>query len=637
MMELNSYMPTLEEIREEGTNEFDENLLLEYEILSAEELKKVECKCGANGEKHNDSTAFSSIHNSVRLKNAQVMGQSRDLRMSERNTGSGSRLTHLHPERPDLTGSISSSVTSTSLASTTLGYDINNENRVLDIRPDFRSMRNQQAYTYRNTCNNHDLNSTALHHVDENNSLVCNNNFGSYPRDNASGSVNMSIAGSSIRGSIFNLDHISTATDLSIEQHGIDFNSAIGRKLFIKAIRQKYMNIYYVLSQQLCGDFSGNQSIATFLVILNTLEIRQPELKGRFFQTRSIDDEMTFTDIASVARDNKISAEVSQVFKESLISNFRKSLQLSCKSSNILLLCCYHGNMARVQFSLIGGYFKNKDTILVLTASKSRFRARWIPVLLMWKLLLNGVTTEDGRLKEGSTGGYMLLQKNERNPRIAVRINKNALLCLEPPAVSSSQDFEHLLTQWSKWLAHPATHGTGDVILRAVNCVVNNLESQKSTPTVRRLANVRRIVNCKIDSLTDIISNTKVYNTVKQQIDSLSSDSLTKLETFSEWLISMTYSSTGTRNSKSPFKRARKKRMSKYTTSKIVYKDNLILAMCLIFWPYSVSQHGTNGASLAQSVHSDLKSFPWHTMVKVQEQLRLIVTVMQCSLRDRLV
>ena len=230
----------------------------------------------------------------------------------------------------------------------------------------------------------------------------------------------------------------------------------------------------------------------------------------------------------------------------------------------------------------------------------------------------------------------MLLQRNETNPRIAVRINKNALLCLEPPAVSNSQDFENVLSSWTHWLALRATDVTDDVILQAINHVVINLNSQKDVQV--GTANVRRIVNCKAGSLTDIISKTKVYNAVKNQIDSLSSDSLKKLEVFSEWIVSMTYSSSIKNVDKKMkvmnFKKIRKKPANRNHSSRIIYKDNLMLAMCLIFWPYPVSEVNTNATSLSLAVHSDLGSFPWDTMVRVQEQLRFVVTIMQYSLND---
>ena len=78
---------------------------------------------------------------------------------------------------------------------------------------------------------------------------------------------------------------------------------------------------------------------------------------------------------------------------------FRKAVKLSCKSSNILLLCHYHINNTTGQFSFIGGYFKDKDTVLILTPSKSKFLARWVPTLLMWKILLNDVTGEQDTSK----------------------------------------------------------------------------------------------------------------------------------------------------------------------------------------------------------------------------------------------
>lgn len=237
----------------------------------------------------------------------------------------------------------------------------------------------------------------------------------------------------------------------------------------------------------------------------------------------------------------------------------------------------------------------------------------------------------------------MLLQRNETNPRIAVRINKSALLCLEPPAVLNSQDFENLFRSWIRWLAQPATDITDDVILQAINHVVNNLNSQKATVQVAT-ANVRRIVTCNPGSLSDIISRTKVYNAVKNQIDSLSSDSLKKLEVFSEWIVSMTYSSSiknvDRKMKVMNFKKIRKKPTGSSggrggSSNRIIYRDNLMLAMCLVFWPYRHTTVDTNSTSLSQSVHTDLGAFPLDLMVRVQEQMRFVVTVMKYSYTDR--
>lgn len=195
--------------------------------------------------------------------------------------------------------------------------------------------------------------------------------------------------------------------------------------------------------------------------------------------------------------------------------------------------------------------------------------------------------------------------------------------------------FQRLLRNWSRWLAQPATDAT--VILQGINLVINNVNVPRKHQHDVGVANVQRIVECKVDSFTDVISRTKVYKSVKNQIDSLFTEDLKKLELFSEWICSM-YSSSGKCTDRKlrgmNFKKIRKKPAPKCHTSKIVYKDNLMPAMCLVFWPYSVGRRGTNSASLAQSVYSDLSMFPSETMVRIQEQMRFVVEVMQYSFKD---
>ena len=312
-MELAGYQPTLGKIQEEPDgeelNDFDESILLEYAILTEEDLKKAlyidnpteetlaGCKCG---EVQNEWCTFSAFHTKAATKNSHLI----ELNLNRNNSNC------LYPDINYPDGSTGSSIIN-------IVYEDHHNDRVRVL--------NNNDYDSESNYNSLNGNDSGIHNVDSRDSSIYSSQSN---RKSLNGSINDSINKSlngSISGSLFNLEEIVNASPtLPLDKQGIDFNTVTGRKIFIKAIRQKYMNIYYVVSQQrLSGDFIGNQSVATFVMILNSLEIRQVELQGDYFRTHSLSDEMTFTDIAAVARDNKLSAEISQVFKESCISNFR--------------------------------------------------------------------------------------------------------------------------------------------------------------------------------------------------------------------------------------------------------------------------------------------------------------------------
>ena len=83
---------------------------------------------------------------------------------------------------------------------------------------------------------------------------------------------------------------------------------------------------------------------------------------------------------------------------------------------------------------------QDRDEVLLLTPSKSKLHAHWIAVNPLWKILQNDATPETGSRKEATRktataknttpGGYVLLQKNEDKPRIAVRIHKVFHYCM---------------------------------------------------------------------------------------------------------------------------------------------------------------------------------------------------------------
>lgn len=346
-MELAGYQPTLGKIQEEPDDpdqfvDFDESILLEYAILTEHDLhkalyldnpegaKKSGCKCG---DVLNDWCTFSAFHEKTGAKNSHLIesnttSNSRTLRQSPSHArsgggGGGGRVGDEHhgggggggggnlSEYSDMNSGSGSIVN-------IICEDQNHRVRVLK----------SSEYDVDSSINSLNGNDSGIHNLDSRNSSIYSSR--SHTTKSLNGSINESITKSmngSITGdSLFNLDEIVNASPhLPLDKQGIDFNTVTGRKVFIKAIRQKYMNIYYVVSQQrLSGEFIGNQSVATFIMILNSLEIRSPSgPQGDYFRTHALSDEMTFTDIASVARDNKLSAEISQVFKESCISNFR--------------------------------------------------------------------------------------------------------------------------------------------------------------------------------------------------------------------------------------------------------------------------------------------------------------------------
>ena len=321
-MEFAAYQPTLGKIQEEPDDpeelsEFDESILLEYAILTEDDLTKASyindgdnklgCTCG---DTKNEWCSFSAFHKKTGVNNTQLI----ELSLNKE----GIKYSPINGRKEEEhNGNLSECSDMNSGSSTSIVNIICEDHG--------HCVRVLSDYDYDSTYNSLNGNDSGIHNIDSRNNSICsdvshNKSF--------KGSINESISKSlnnSFNESLFNIDDlVNISLNVPLEKQGIDFNTVHGRKVFIKAIRQKYMNIYYVVSQQrLSGDFIGNQSVATFVMVLNSLEIRQSELQGAYFQTHSLNDEMSFTDIASVARDNKLSAEVSQVFKESCISNFR--------------------------------------------------------------------------------------------------------------------------------------------------------------------------------------------------------------------------------------------------------------------------------------------------------------------------
>ena len=81
-------------------------------------------------------------------------------------------------------------------------------------------------------------------------------------------------------------EDVTASMPCSIQQHidnnlCVDFNSNIGRKIFLKAIHQKYMNIYYILPQQ-CMLQESHSGSATLLLLLNALKVEPLYSKHRF-------------------------------------------------------------------------------------------------------------------------------------------------------------------------------------------------------------------------------------------------------------------------------------------------------------------------------------------------------------------
>lgn len=70
---------------------------------------------------------------------------------------------------------------------------------------------------------------------------------------------------------------------------------------------------------------------------------------------------------------------------------FRKDIKAACHSEDKICVCYYACNelyqTAGHYFTLIGGYFKEKDLVLLFDASRNKIPSFWIPVPVLWKAI----------------------------------------------------------------------------------------------------------------------------------------------------------------------------------------------------------------------------------------------------------
>ena len=109
----------------------------------------------------------------------------------------------------------------------------------------------------------------------------------------------------------------------------IEFNTNIGRKIFVKAIRQKYMNVYYKLPQQCVMQEnvprqSGSLTLQTLLNCLQPTYSRH-QIDRTILQTDSVDKQNSwdYDDFAYMARFNQLSVEAVIVSELTSIKYFR--------------------------------------------------------------------------------------------------------------------------------------------------------------------------------------------------------------------------------------------------------------------------------------------------------------------------
>ena len=185
----------------------------------------------------------------------------------------------------------------------------------------------------------------------------------------------------------------------------------------------------------------------------------------------------------------------------------------------------------------------------------------------------------------------------------------------------------------------PVQESDEPILAQALNCVLGALATHAFPPRQQEAGSVR-MLRCRPGSLPDVISRTDVYKAVKVHFNSLGKSTLEMIEGFSQWVLSIMYSPSYSNgysdNGALNFRKTRKKKKGHQGEVREIYYDNVMMSLCLLFWPYHTDRADTNGALLSHFVNSDVSiAFPLDLVLRVREQLKFVVQIMHYSINSR--
>ncbi|XP_066919886.1 uncharacterized protein [Clytia hemisphaerica] len=430
---------------------------------------------------------------------------------------------------------------------------------------------------------------------------------------------------------------------------GYEFDSKNGRKIFVKAILKKYMTMYYVISPpQITAADLDNSGVSTLLAIRNALKIKEDKLVTEqnggdnndslitsclMFDYQN-NDELNFDEFACIAKLNALNVEAVVAHSDSNIKEFRRDIKLSCQTDSRICVCYYTSNdlfqCSGSYFTLVGGYSKEKDLVLLFDASSHKIPPFWIPLPILFKSI-QSKPIDETNIKEFKLG-YFLLEKSEKKASILLNINKKISVLLNAP----DEHYEKLCNMkddWEMWLISPLSTSRKDDILRlAVDNIMEIIKKQ--TLRTVRVKEEQAKLTYKQGSLVDSLTKTKIFPVIEKFVSNMNNDSLSKLTIFSEWVLETVFIMRKSDKNKNKFAAPTKKKKKKLVRTNVnmnTFNNTTMLATWLLFWPYAHKKFDSNSTSLSECIENDLKIFPSKLVETFHHQMDFVIKVVQSS------
>jgi len=398
-------------------------------------------------------------------------------------------------------------------------------------------------------------------------------------------------------------DNLSTNTISSIheifdQQKIIDLKSQQGKKMFAQAIQKKCMNIYYLISQNVNTHNTQNSFNQCLNVVLDSLELQKRDLKYL--------EEVTnpYVEFSLALQKYEIPFESYMLSKSFSVDKFRSCIKLSCASSNIIMVLCYYDSINRFpHFSLIGGYYKDKDMVLVVDVVRMKHPIKWIALKDMFLHLLN---TENNEVH-----GYYMINTDKHS---CISISNEMLLHFGDEKILSS--FNQLRRDFLHWLPLTPFYDTKDeILLDGFNQWISSMKKIQVTAVANQSQQTKQklIYNHCSKELLETCEKMEVYHQIATHIVGLNIEDRDMLNSFIFFLCHQGFIEI---RDIIPTKKLSRKLTKKKKKSNIgVDVESKCLAAivtCLfIFWPYSKKATGepsTNQSVMDEFVQSEASS-----------------------------
>ncbi len=183
----------------------------------------------------------------------------------------------------------------------------------------------------------------------------------------------------------------------------IAFSSTEGRTIFREALAQGGMEGYFVLAEQFHTQadpaFCG---LGSMVVVLNALAIDPGRIwRGvwRWYGEEMLDccqplstiqqQGISMDEFVCIARCNGAQVTAHR-FEDSTLEAFRETLkQVTASPHGVHMVVSYSrqmlGQTGDGHFSPVGGYYPEKDLVLLLDVARFKYPPHWVPVSLLWQ------------------------------------------------------------------------------------------------------------------------------------------------------------------------------------------------------------------------------------------------------------